>query len=79
MTTVAEAWGLRCPDCGHDDELEIQVRTWAVLTPEGTLASDTNGSEEWDDASLCMCGICQHEGRVRDFKAAACETVAGLS
>ena len=71
MTTVAEVWGLRCPKCGSDDGLEVQVRAWMVLTTEGTRPSDADGSEEWDDGSTCICGICQYEGSVVDFKAAS--------
>jgi hypothetical protein len=70
MTTVAEAWGLRCPECGSDDGLEIQAKAWVVLTPDGTRPSDADGNTEWDDDSPCTCGGGrQYEGRVRDFKA----------
>jgi len=63
--TVASVWGLRCPHCGADDQLQIQLTTWALLTPGGTIADSHH--HDWHDRSQSECLACDHTGIVADF------------
>jgi hypothetical protein len=60
--SVAEAWGLRCPQCGDDENLNIQCSVWVKLFEDGT---ETDGDHDWDSNSPASCS-CGWEGRVRD-------------
>ena len=69
MSTVFEEWGMRCPKCGSDSNLNITVQTDVLLTPDGTDADESaDGSHEWDDTSACQCTYCGEMGEVKHFK-----------
>lgn len=53
MTTIRDIWGVVCPQCGNDDTLTVEVKTWADLYVDGT---DVNGDREWGDQSQMRCG-----------------------
>lgn len=63
--TLAAEWGLRCPACGRDDSLEIELRVWAALSADGTELIDDH--HDWDQQSSCRCTACSFTARVRDF------------
>jgi hypothetical protein len=62
--TVASVWGLRCPHCGRDDRIEVEVRGWATISVDGTNAESDH---TWDDTSGCMCAACDYIGSVAHF------------
>ena len=48
--TVEEQWGVCCPNCGRDDQLDVAALVFVRLTPDGTDVDDAvDGSHEWDD------------------------------
>lgn len=54
--TVADAWNVRCPSCGSDETLDVQMRVWGRLTCDGTdCDASVDGNHEWDDGSPCQC------------------------
>ena len=61
-------WHLKCPKCGEDEDLMIEIRMWAMVTTEGLELSDAGGAKSWNGKSACACGECQHSGTVEDFK-----------
>ena len=63
--TVAAEWGLRCPACGRDDGLQIELRVWAALSVDGTELVDDH--HDWDCKSRCRCSACTYIAEVRDF------------
>lgn len=63
--TIASEWGLACPDCGQDDNIEVELRVWATLSVDGTEIVD--GDHEWDRRSWCRCSACDRYGMVREF------------
>ena len=59
---------LRCPQCGNNDNLDINANIWVRLTDDGTdpdLAASRD--HEWDDASHIRCVSCGHSGTVGNF------------
>ena len=32
--SIQETWGMRCPNCGSDEKIQIALTTWADLTVE---------------------------------------------
>lgn len=58
-------FGLRCPQCRKDDEIDIAATVWVRLCPDGTdvtAAEDEN--HEWENTSAakcCACGYCATE------------------
>jgi hypothetical protein len=54
----------RCPKCGHDDELCIQVSKWANLLPDGC---DDEGDTCWEWDSLAVCNHCDWAGIASDL------------
>lgn len=65
MRSVREYWGMACPSCGKDDDLQVSAIHLLRLTDEGT--EDLAGDDEFDDGSLMFCEHCNHRGVVRDF------------
>ena len=65
--TVASVWGLRCPHCGRDDQLTVELSTWAVFTPAGTVH---DGQADYDSDSTCNCMACERVGSLSDFEIA---------
>lgn len=67
--TVTNNWQMCCPKCGRDDQIDVQVKVFVRLTPDGSdpFAADM-GDHEWEDDSPAECGSCGYEGLVRDFE-----------
>ncbi len=68
-TTVYREWGLRCPKCGSDASLVVEVVTGALLTADGT---DVLGDQVWGDESDMVCSACGMSGKVSDFRVRKC-------
>ena len=69
MTTVCEAWGLQCPQCQRDDQLNIAMTIWGRLYADGTDTEEPNdGSHEWDEQSKCQCEACGFSSHVGAFE-----------
>lgn len=67
--SVLSEWGLRCPKCERDDQLDIVALAHVRLTEDGTDHDEArNGDHEWDDESDISCG-CGWEGKVADARA----------
>jgi hypothetical protein len=64
--TVMDEWGMKCPECGSDEDLKVEVRVMAWLSAEGT---DPEGDQEWDSESPCECR-CGWHGTVKQAKEA---------
>ena len=56
--------GIKCPECGYEDQFNVQVTTWVQLRDDGT---DANGDNEYDGDNLMECCDCGYNGRVKDF------------
>jgi hypothetical protein len=69
--TVRQGWGMCCPKCGRDGEIDIQMSSWRRLHPLGTDDDAVNSDGySWTDDSAAICGHCGHEGRVAEFASA---------
>lgn len=69
MTTVRKNWGMACPDCGCDSGLSIEIKTTALLTPDGTdIFQGHCGDHNWDDHSEIYCRDCDHTGPAKEFR-----------
>ncbi|QIG69336.1 hypothetical protein EVB78_134 [Rhizobium phage RHph_N1_15] len=65
--TVSEAWNMRCPKCGSDENLDVEVKAFARLMSDGTDCDESvNGDHTWDDQSPCTCAACGWEGKAGD-------------
>jgi len=64
--------GLRCPNCGNEDELLVRAEMWVSLTDDGTdpFANSTKhrGGVEYDENSDAACPECDYEGALKDFE-----------
>ena len=58
---------VKCPACGNEDTLRIEVITMATVTDEG--AEVEHGDMEWDAASFTECVDCLAHGPLSRFKA----------
>lgn len=56
--------GMKCPACGHERTLKIEILTWMLVFDDGT---DVNEDTLWDDHSQCSCPECGHRGKVYEF------------
>lgn len=71
MASVEESWNMKCPNaaCDRDDKLDVQVKSYARLTSDGSdYDAAEDGNQEWDDESPCVCGACGRAGKVAEFK-----------
>lgn len=57
--------GVKCPQCGYEDDFRIKAEIMVFVTDEGT--QDELGGYEWDKNAYCQCGSCDHEGILDDF------------
>jgi len=65
---LGNQFGLRCPECGKGDEIDIAATVWVRLCPDGTdIFEAQNGDHEWEDASAAKCCSCGHDGVVSEF------------
>lgn len=62
--------GMKCPSCGAFAPFRIMVTQSGMTLVSDDGTDDIHGAIEWDNASLCECPSCGHEGRVAQFKAA---------
>lgn len=68
MTTVAEEWNMRCPQCCGDDAIDIQMHVWGRLSAQGTdVTEPDDGSHDWDNECPARCAACNFTGTVGDF------------
>ncbi|WP_075881850.1 hypothetical protein [Vreelandella massiliensis] len=71
MPKVNHLAGIACPDCGHSQDLDIEVlATWRVSQAG---PQRLRGKCEWNDDSRITCPICKTTGTagtVRDFRQA---------
>jgi hypothetical protein len=65
---LGNQFGLRCPDCGKGDQIDIAATVWVRLCPDGTdVMQGANGDHEWSNHSGAACAACGHAGTVSDF------------
>lgn len=65
---LGNQFGLRCPECGMSDHLDIAATVWVRLCPDGTdVTAAGNGDHEWEDSSAIKCCACGHDGTVATF------------
>lgn len=69
MKTVKQVWGLCCPKCGSDEDLEITIQCEGTLKPDGVDTNGTvyHGKQDWHNESSCSCMLCKRNGTVADF------------
>jgi hypothetical protein len=68
---LGNQFGLRCPECGMSDQLDIAATVWVRLCPDGTdVTAAGNGDHEWEDSSPIKCCACGHDGTVATFSKA---------
>jgi hypothetical protein len=61
-------FGMKCPNCGASDQIDVAATVWVRLSPDGTDTTlAANGDHEWDNGSAAVCGACGHSGTVRNF------------
>ena len=60
--TVKDTWDIACPECGRDDQMNIELQVTARLTPDGT---ETFGDHEWSSESDCWCAACNWQGQIK--------------
>lgn len=62
------AFGMKCPDCGKSDEIDIAATVWIRPCPDGTdVDAAANGDHEWSGHSGAKCCACGFGGNVSDF------------
>lgn len=66
MANVNCLEGIKCPQCGQEDEFRIEVVKTLKVTDSGT--EDLGGEEYWDKDSWCHCPACEREGKVKEFQ-----------
>jgi hypothetical protein len=59
--------GIKCPDCGQDQEFRIQANAVFVVTDSGT---DSCSDVSWDEQSHILCSECERSGTVGEFSGA---------
>ena len=60
--------GMRCPKCGQEEPLSIEVTVTAhVLFHDEGSADWPQGDMEWDEKSACECPNCRYTATVKDF------------
>ena len=65
---MSNCFEMRCPQCGGEDQIDIQATHWVRLTSDGTDAHVAdNSGHEWEDKSPATCCDCGHAGIVKTF------------
>ncbi len=60
--------GLRCPQCGDQDRIDILAELWVRVTDDGTDADASgNGDITYTPKSTAQCGSCGHTARLAYF------------
>ena len=57
--------GVRCPQCGNQDEFRIEVVAVCKVTDD---SAEITGDLEWTDDSWCYCPKCDNEGILGKFR-----------
>jgi len=63
--------GLRCPKCGHKDEIIVFAKMWVSLNDDGTdpyADSVECGDVEYDENSPARCPECGHHGKMMEWE-----------
>jgi len=69
MATTLGALGMRCPNCGRAEALDVEALVWVRLTLYGTDPSLCQGdSHQWDETNAARCGVCCWEGTIRELQ-----------
>ena len=63
--SVRVCWGMACPACGSDEDIEIVMTGWGKLSYDGT---EIEADHEWWDSSNAHCTRCGFAGTVRNMK-----------
>jgi hypothetical protein len=66
--TVASEYDIRCPGCGSDEHMQVEIKTLADLSPDGTDPGPEHG---WNEFSYIRCDACAWEGKVHQCAADA--------
>lgn len=66
--TVASEFDIRCPGCGSDEHMQVEIKTLADLTPDGTAPGPEH---DWHVDSFIRCDGCGWEGKVNQCGADA--------
>lgn len=62
---MKNAFDMKCPQCGAEDDLDIEATVWVRLTADGTDADASHdGGHAWGGDSACRCDKCGWEGTV---------------
>ncbi|HEV2559312.1 MAG TPA: hypothetical protein VGU45_11850 [Microvirga sp.] len=68
--SLAKSIGIRCPNCGNEDELFIRCYgNWTRITTVDDEDYDCEevGGYEWGPECPASCDECNHEGTVASF------------
>lgn len=68
--------GIKCPQCGQEDQFRIVVQTTVIMTDDGSEDDKMGGDQEWDDDSYIECCDCHKAGKVAEFRVATDEDAA---
>ena len=63
---------MRCPKCGDEDRLDIQVTLWTRACDDGMNddESGSGGAHEHQPMSPAICRACNHVGTIWEFQEA---------
>jgi hypothetical protein len=65
-TVVENFLEMRCPKCGNEDKLDIQVKLWTRVCDDG-MDEDAAGvaaAREYQPLSPAICRACDHLGTI---------------
>lgn len=65
MTNTNCLEGIRCPECGQEDQFKITALITCEVTDDG---SEPVGDHDWDDESNTHCPGCGFAGKLRYFR-----------
>jgi Zn ribbon nucleic-acid-binding protein len=57
--------GVRCPQCGNEDEFRIEALVVCTVTDD---SAEATGDLEWTDESWCLCPRCEHAAKLAEFR-----------
>lgn len=64
--------GLKCPECGYEDEILVYAEMWVSLTDDGTdsFADSLKHRSDvaYDENRDAECPNCQHVGRLKEWR-----------
>lgn len=66
ITSVSKTWGVRCPNCGDDTELNTTIKIHVVLEPNGY--DGASSTPVLPDDAFILCDSCGHEAEVQEFR-----------